>query len=99
MILCQTLGTKFYNIKYADDIRDALFAGLGSARFKAEITACGSGVLSGVARAAEEAQQLGLRSFFLLDDGADVTWGEVVAELEGTAKQIALAEEIMPTRA
>lgn len=95
MTSCLNIKTEFYNIKQTPDIRDALFADMGFAKFKAEITVCGSGVLSGVTRAAAEADQLGIRSFFLLDDGADVTWGEVVAEIEGTAKQIAMAEEIM----
>ena len=95
MIPRQILRTKFYNERQHGDIRDALFAGLGTTRFKAEITVCGSGVLSGVAKAAAEAEELGLSAFFLLNDGADVAWGEVVAELEGTAKQIAMAEELM----
>lgn len=85
--------TKFYIAEHHDDIRDVFFADLGKTRFRATVSTCGSGVLSGVTRAAEEAERCGLRAAFLLEDGQAVDAGRTVAKLEGSAKQLAVAEE------
>lgn len=76
-----------------EDIRDVLFEGIASKRFRAVLTAERSGVLSGVEEARACAGALGIELELCKGEGAEISHGERFGNFLGTPKQIALAEE------
>lgn len=77
----------------AGDIREQIFASLASRRFKATVTTCQAGVISGVAAAAEEADRHGLVVEGAASEGAALDPGGEVLTLSGPAIAIARGEE------
>ncbi|MEW6301408.1 MAG: hypothetical protein AB1671_27360, partial [Thermodesulfobacteriota bacterium] len=77
----------------AEDPRPQLFAGLNGRRFLARLVAEEEGVFCGACWLEACARDLGLQGPVLLEDGAEVHPGVVVAEFSGSALQIARGEE------
>ena len=75
------------------DIRDIIFVGIREKKFIARITARGGGILSGIEWLKRACKKLGLHLKKCKKNGARVKPGEVVAVMEGSAKQMALGEE------
>lgn len=76
-----------------DDIRDILFRSVADVQYRAVLTTESAGVLSGVGDAISCGKEIGVRLELHLMEGDSVCAGTCLGELEGTAKQIALAEE------
>lgn len=76
------------------DIRDIIFTSLGDRRYTAQIIAERAGIVAGAARLAARLEELGAEAALSAADGSPVEAGEAVARFTGTAKQIALAEEV-----
>jgi nicotinate-nucleotide pyrophosphorylase (carboxylating) len=77
------------------DIRDVIFRDIGTKRYRAILLPERDGVLSGVEEAALRARELGIAWTSELKEGDRLRTGRSFAELEGTPKQIALAEECL----
>jgi len=75
------------------DIRDRIFLPVKGRRYVAQITAQGKGVLSGMGWFEKACGKLGLTIRESKERGQRIQPKEVIAVLEGTAKQMALAEE------
>jgi nicotinate-nucleotide pyrophosphorylase (carboxylating) len=75
------------------DIRDLIFAGIREKKYIAQISAQSEGILSGVGWLKKACKKLGLHLKKCKKNGATLMPGEVVAVLEGSAKQMALGEE------
>jgi len=75
------------------DIRDILFREISSENFRASITPELDGIICGLKKASETAQQLGVEWECALSDGDPVKAGVPFAFITGTPKQIAMAEE------
>lgn len=75
------------------DIRDLIFAGIREKKYVAHISAQSEGILSGVAWLKKACNHLGLHLQKCKKNGATLAPGEIVAVLEGNAKQMALGEE------
>jgi nicotinate-nucleotide pyrophosphorylase (carboxylating) len=76
-----------------EDLRDFLFRPLKKKKFLAAISVQEDGVLSGVQCLRDACRALGLRVRRCKKGGDPVRRGEVVAVVEGSPKQLALAEE------
>lgn len=75
------------------DIRDRIFRRVRKKRYRARISAQGDGILSGIPWLREACTRLGIVLKRARRSGTRVRPGDVVATLEGTAKQLALGEE------
>jgi nicotinate-nucleotide pyrophosphorylase (carboxylating) len=75
------------------DIRDLIFAGVRERTFGAQISAQGEGVLSGIQWLKKACDDLGIALTKGKRNGARVRPGEIIATLEGGAKQMARGEE------
>jgi nicotinate-nucleotide pyrophosphorylase (carboxylating) len=75
------------------DLRDIIFAALGDRRFTARVGLAEPGVVCGVELAARKVEALGCRVRHALADGDRVEAGRPVMVFEGTAKQVAMAED------
>ena len=75
------------------DIRDDIFRYLDKKVFRASLISLGEGIIAGHKMFIPRARALGLDMQVLKAEGARIFPGEAVILLEGTAKQIALAEE------
>jgi nicotinate-nucleotide pyrophosphorylase (carboxylating) len=75
------------------DIRDLVFAGIQEKTYIAQISAQTAGILSGVEWLKKACKILGLHLQKCKKNGATLIPGEIVAVLEGSAKQMALGEE------
>lgn len=75
------------------DIRDTLFSQISEEQFTAEILPEQNGIVSGVEKALHKAGQLGVRVIQKTAEGEEVVSGQPVLTIEGTPKQLALAEE------
>ena len=75
------------------DIRDVIFAPVSSRLFEAGIIAERDGIVAGVSRLKKSLEDAGIQATLNFCDGAQIHNGEVVANLWGTAKQIAIVEE------
>jgi nicotinate-nucleotide pyrophosphorylase len=75
------------------DIRDIIFVGVRERRYIAPISAQGEGILSGIEWLKKACKNLGLHLKKCKKKGARVRPAEIVATLEGSAKQMALGEE------
>ena len=78
-----------------EDIRDRLFQKVAEKRFRAVLTAERAGVLSGGEAARAWAAKLGIELELCKADGEDIGHGERIGNLAATAKQMALAEEVL----
>lgn len=76
------------------DIRDIIFASISHRPYTAYIATERAGVVTGTARLAEQLTALGVVVEITVADGALVDAGATVAELTGTPKQLAMAEEV-----
>jgi nicotinate-nucleotide pyrophosphorylase (carboxylating) len=76
-----------------EDPRDILFQSLKEKKFLAAISVQEDGVLSGIQCLQDACRALGLRIRRCKKGGDPVRRGEVIAVVEGTPKQMALAEE------
>lgn len=75
------------------DLRDLVFESIGGRRYVARITAQEPGILAGTEGLRREGERIGTEFTRLLQDGARLRAGTIVAELTGTPKQIALSED------
>ena len=75
------------------DVRAYLLEPLNGQIFDACLTAAESGILAGTAIAINRASDLGLSLLSHLPDGSDLKPGTCVLSIQGTAEQIARAEE------
>jgi nicotinate-nucleotide pyrophosphorylase (carboxylating) len=75
------------------DIRDLVFAGIHEKKYIAQISAQGEGILSGIEWLKKACKNIGLHLKKCKKSGSRVRTAEVVATLEGSAKQMALGEE------
>jgi len=75
------------------DVRDIIFSGVRNRIYRAQITACAEGILSGMDGLKAACRELGLRLAAQRKAGSRLRPGDAVAVVEGTAKQIAMAEE------
>jgi nicotinate-nucleotide pyrophosphorylase (carboxylating) len=75
------------------DIRDLIFARIREKKYIAQISAQGDGVLSGIEGLKQACKNLGIHLKKCKKNGATVRRGEIIAALEGSAKQMALGEE------
>lgn len=79
----------------AVDVRDELLRRVAPGLVTACIVTDEAGVIAGGARAREEAERLGLSVARIVADGARVASGEEVARVEGSPRQIVMAEEVL----
>ena len=82
------------NMNQQQDIRDVIFASVAGKVYFADIVVERAGVLSGVKRMAEQLGTFGLKVKIFRTDGESIAAGRVVATLTGSAKQMAMAEEV-----
>jgi nicotinate-nucleotide pyrophosphorylase (carboxylating) len=75
------------------DIRDLIFISIIEKKYIAQISAQGEGILSGIEWLKKACENLGLRLKQCKKSGAMVRPAEIIATLEGNAKQMALGEE------
>jgi len=75
------------------DIRDIIFASVREKKYIAQISAQGEGILSGVEWLTNACKNLGLELKKCKKNGAMFRPAEIIATLEGSAKQMALGEE------
>jgi nicotinate-nucleotide pyrophosphorylase (carboxylating) len=75
------------------DIRDIIFVSIREKRYIAHISAQGEGILSGIEWLKKACNNLGLHLKKCKKNGARVRPAEIIATLEGSAKQMALGEE------
>ena len=75
------------------DVRDLLFQGMESRKFRAVLTAERSGVLSGVEAARARAKALGIALELCRAEGEELSHGERFGNFLASPKQIAMAEE------
>jgi nicotinate-nucleotide pyrophosphorylase (carboxylating) len=78
------------------DLRDTIFASLGDRTFTADVRVTTPGVICGIERAAQKAQDLGCEVLHAAADGDDVDTNAPVLTLRGPAKAIAMAEDCVP---
>jgi len=78
---------------HGQDVRDIIFAGIRDKKSIARISAQGEGILSGVPWMKMACEKLELNLKECRRSRAKLRPGEVVAVVEGTAKQMALGEE------
>jgi nicotinate-nucleotide pyrophosphorylase (carboxylating) len=78
---------------YKKDIRDHIFAKVRGNKYKAQISAQGDGILSGIEFLERTCKKLGIGLKTCKKNGARVKISEIVATLEGNAKQMVLGEE------
>jgi nicotinate-nucleotide pyrophosphorylase (carboxylating) len=75
------------------DIRDIIFVSIREKKYIAHISAQGEGILSGIEWLKKACKNLGLHLKKCKKNGARVRPAEIIATLEGSAKQMALGEE------
>jgi nicotinate-nucleotide pyrophosphorylase (carboxylating) len=75
------------------DIRDLIFVSIREKKYIAQISAQGEGILSGIEWLKKACKNLGLKLKKCKKNGARVRPAEIIATLEGSAKQMALGEE------
>jgi nicotinate-nucleotide pyrophosphorylase (carboxylating) len=75
------------------DIRDLIFVNIRDKKYIAHISAQGEGILSGIEWLKKACKNIGLHLKSCKKSGARVRPAEIVATLEGSAKQMALGEE------
>ena len=75
------------------DIRDLIFAGVRGKKYVAHISAQTEGILSGIEWLKKACDNLGINLTIWKKNGARVKPGDIVATLEGSAKQMARGEE------
>ncbi len=75
------------------DVRDVIFRSVRDKKYRAVIIAEQPGVLSGMRYLEQACATLGIRLVKCKEDGKTVVQSEAIVVLEGTAKQVALAEE------
>jgi nicotinate-nucleotide pyrophosphorylase (carboxylating) len=75
------------------DIRDIIFVSILEKKYIAHISAQGEGILSGIEWLKKACKNLGLHLKKCKKNGARVRPAEIIATLEGSAKQMALGEE------
>jgi len=75
------------------DIRDLVFQHIKKKKIRAAITAMEDGVLCGVKKAEEKAEEIVLEFKAHKKDGDSIKKGDVILTIEGTPKKITLAEE------
>lgn len=75
------------------DIRDIFFRSISERQYKAVLLSERDGVLSGIEEAVKTAEELGLKWESACTEGSILYEGRPFAELTGTPKQIAMAEE------
>lgn len=79
---------------YQQDIRDTIFASISTKLYTACILTERAGVIAGTAHVDAKLKELGVKTEIRATDGEKVGAGAVVAELTGTPKALAMAEEI-----
>ncbi len=77
----------------SEDIRDAIFRTAPDRRFTARLWSREAGVVAGIGRMKKAAEEIGLTIRTGLRDGDRIEAGGTIAEIEGTPKQISLAED------
>ncbi|MGD1153292.1 MAG: hypothetical protein ABR911_10540 [Syntrophales bacterium] len=75
------------------DIRDIIFARIREKKYIAQISAQGEGILSGITWLKKACKNLGIHLRKCKKSGARVRPAEIIATLEGSAKQLAAGEE------
>lgn len=76
-----------------EDIRDVIFRAAPDRRFTARLWSREEGIIAGVERMKEAAEAIGVAIRTGLRDGDRINAGGTIAEIEGTPRQISLAED------
>ena len=79
--------------KALSDPRDKFFEPVANARVIARVVADEPGIIAGTGAVAASLAEIGMTARFQLADGTPVKAGTVVTEIEGSPKEVALAEE------
>jgi nicotinate-nucleotide pyrophosphorylase (carboxylating) len=77
------------------DIRDTIFSGIAGKKFHAQVIAEQDGIVAGTARLLAALAEHSVRAELRVAAGAELKAGDCVLQIEGTAKQIAVAEEFV----
>jgi nicotinate-nucleotide pyrophosphorylase (carboxylating) len=75
------------------DIRDLIFVRIREKKYIAQISAQGEGILSGIEWLKKACKNLGIKLKKCKKSGTRVRPGEIIARLEGSAKQLASGED------
>ena len=82
-------------VKPESDLRDRIFAGVFDEVLTVAITAQNGGILAGIDKVGDKAEELGLTVLYRAAEGALVTAGEKVFLARGNPKQVAISEEML----
>jgi nicotinate-nucleotide pyrophosphorylase (carboxylating) len=77
------------------DIREEILRNVQSKRVTASIVADDEGIIAGITSTKAEIEKLGLSLFMIVADGRYVERGDDVVRIDGSPKQILMAEEIL----
>jgi nicotinate-nucleotide pyrophosphorylase (carboxylating) len=77
------------------DIRDAIFKKVANKKVRAVIWTKQSGTVSGIDRSIKMAKEMKLSIQAAVGDGDDIAEGGTIALIEGTPKEICLAEDVL----
>ena len=77
------------------DLRDELFQKIEHKKITACLYTDMDGVVSGISSALNEAERIGLIVDFSVSEGTDVLAGDLLMQISGTPKQIAVAEDMI----
>ena len=75
------------------DVRDMIFQEIENKCFRAHLITEHDGYLSGVKEAYEQADEIGIQIKMYFEEGSKIMKGEVIGEIIGTPKKIAISEE------
>lgn len=79
--------------KAMKDLRDEIFGEISEKRITACLYTDMDGVFSGLAKALEEAGNIGLMVDYHVDEGDEVLCGDLIMQISGSPKQICMAED------
>ena len=77
------------------DLRDELFQKIEHKKITACLYTDMDGVVSGISSALNEAERIGIIVDFSVSEGTDVLAGDLLMQISGTPKQIAIAEDMI----
>lgn len=77
------------------DLRDELFQKIEHKKITACLYTDMDGVVSGISSALNEAERIGIIVDFSVSEGTDVLAGDLLMQISGTPKQIAIAEDMV----
>lgn len=79
----------------SQDIRDIIFKDEQNTLVIAVITPTVPGVIAGIEDLKRKAREIGVKLLYTVEEGSEVKPGDIIAKIEGTPKQIAIAEDTL----